>query len=108
MCETNLLYDRYHFFERCQKGHETFIEYVEEIKRLAKTCKFDVLEQSLIRDRAIFGIKNKKIRTQIIENGGDPTLDETIVLCEALNGKSEKNRRIVKDLDHISAEGKLV
>lgn len=112
MRETNLLYERYRFFERCQKSHETIIEYAEEIQRLAKCCAFDVLEQSLIRDRVIFGIKDKKMKSQIIKKGGDPTLDETIVLCEYINGRpeprTERNRRKVNELDNTANEGKTI
>lgn len=99
ICETNLLYKRFRFFERCQKSEETLSQYVEEIQALAKSCEFETLEESLVRDRVIFGIKNKKLRRQIIKQGGNPTLSEAIELCQEQNGSATITSNMVKNED---------
>lgn len=78
----NLLYERYQFFKRCQQSEESLLEYVEEVKRLAKSCAFDTLQESLVRDRVIFGIRDIQLKEEIVENGGDPSLGEAIILCQ--------------------------
>lgn len=80
--EINLLYERYQFFQRCQRSEESLLEYVEDVKRLAKSCAFDTLEESLVRDRVIFGIRDVELKEEIIENGGDPSLCEAVLLCQ--------------------------
>lgn len=79
--QSNLLYERYRFFERCQKSEELLSDFVEAVSRLAKTCAFDGLEESLVRDRVIFGLKDAQLKNEIIERGGDPSLGEAIDLC---------------------------
>lgn len=96
MCDTNLLYERFRFFERCQKSQESLSQYVQDIQKLAKSCEFETLEESLVRDRVIFGIKNKKLRRQIIKQGGNPTLSEAIELCQENNVKATRTRNKVE------------
>lgn len=81
--QSNLLYERYRFFERCQNSEELLSDYVEAVSRLAKTCAFDGLEESLVRDRVIFGLNDTQLKNEIIERGGDPSLGEAIDLCNA-------------------------
>ncbi|XP_041984951.1 uncharacterized protein LOC121737351 isoform X1 [Aricia agestis] len=56
--KTNITLARYHFFTRNQEIGETINQYVTNLKLLAKTCQFQNLEQELIRDRIVCGIKN--------------------------------------------------
>lgn len=79
--QSNILYERYRFFERCQKSEELLSDFVEVVSRLAKACAFDGLEESLVRDRVIFGLKDVQLKNEIIERGGDPSLGEAIHLC---------------------------
>lgn len=79
--QSNILYERYRFFERCQKSEELLSDFVKAVSRLAKACAFDGLEESLVRDRVIFGLKDVQLKNKIIERGGDPSLGEAIQLC---------------------------
>lgn len=77
----NVLQERYQFYHRKQKYHESFEDFAAEIRRLASACRFDSQEESLIRDHFLFGLKNKKISDQIMQNGGDPSVTDILELC---------------------------
>lgn len=57
---------RHLFFQRNQKEGETFDEFLTELKRLSLDCAFDVLKDSLIKDRIISGIKNTNIKYRLL------------------------------------------
>jgi hypothetical protein len=47
----------------CYAGYETIYSYVAALRKLAKTCNFGLLENSLIiRDRVVIGIKDNQVR----------------------------------------------
>jgi hypothetical protein len=56
--ETNETCERYCFNKRDQESHETVDAYFAALRILAKTCNFGNLEDNLIRDRIVMGIKD--------------------------------------------------
>ena len=60
--ETNETYERYRFNKCDQKEHETIDAYVTSLRTLAKTCNFGQLENDLIRDRVVMGIRDNTTR----------------------------------------------
>lgn len=82
----NVLRERYIFFQRCQMANESFHQFLEDVRHRAKFCEFQSLEESLIRDRLVFGINNYDLRVRLMNDGGDPPLNEIIEICGA--GKS--------------------
>ena len=57
---TNETYERFSFNQRIQEPNETVDSYVTAIKALAKMCNFGSLEESLIRDRIVIGIRKQQ------------------------------------------------
>ena len=51
--ETNETYERFIFNSRNQQEGETVEKYIAELRRLSKSCNFENLEDSLIRDRVV-------------------------------------------------------
>jgi hypothetical protein len=64
--ETNETYERYKFNKRDQEQSETIDTYVASIRTLSKTCNYGEIEESLIRDRIVIGIKDNT--TRIVAN----------------------------------------
>ena len=62
----NTTYERYIFFGRNQKTEETYNQYVTELRKLAKSCDFGTLEDSLIKDKLISGILSDKVRESLL------------------------------------------
>lgn len=90
--EDNVVYARFQFQSRCQASSETFYQYLQDVRDLAKNCRFDNQEESLIRDRIIFGLKDIRLRDDIIRAGGDPSLEYIVQKCRrfAVDGEDGK------------------
>ena len=58
-------YERYRFNKCDQKEHETIDAYVTSLRTLAKTCNFGQLENDLIRDRVVMGIRDNTTRKKL-------------------------------------------
>ena len=65
--ETNESYERFRFNSRNQESGETVDKYITELRKLAKTCNFATLEDSLIRDRIIMGLQCDVTRRKLLQ-----------------------------------------
>lgn len=89
----NLLKERLEFYSRRQKVNESVEDFATAIRRMAASCLFKNLDQSILRDHVLFGLKNKRILMQIVELGGDPTVNEVINLyIEFTNGNTKREQ----------------
>ena len=78
---TNETYERYLFNQRFQED-ENIETYVAALRTLAKTCNYGQLEESLIRDRMVVGIKSAEARKRLLQDRR-LTLDRCIDICKA-------------------------
>ncbi|KAJ8034656.1 hypothetical protein HOLleu_21584 [Holothuria leucospilota] len=74
--------ERYNYFTRNQEAGEQLDRYITDLKVLAQTCKFEILHDSLIRDRIICGIKNSSLREQLLREQ-NLTLKKCGEMCQA-------------------------
>ena len=65
------IYERYVFFSRNQENGESIVHYITVLKTLSDTCEFGALQESLIRDRIVFGIQDSSVRERLLR---DPQL----------------------------------
>lgn len=87
--EKNLILERFEFYQRCQKSEESFYTFLEEIRLLAENCEFNNQEKELlIRDRFVCGLIDKNLQSTIITNGGNPSIDKVLELCQRFNAYS--------------------
>jgi hypothetical protein len=84
---------RYKFNKRVQGETESVDQYVTELRLLAKNCRFGELQEELIRDRIICGIKADRLQARMLRED-DLTLDKAISICKA----DEESRKQLKDL----------
>ncbi|XP_047998343.1 uncharacterized protein LOC125235799 [Leguminivora glycinivorella] len=89
----NITLARYKFFTRNQEDGETISQYVTALRLLTKTCAFSSLEQDLIRDRIVCGIKSTIVRDRLLRTD-DLTLDKAIKICQADEVSSDGSRRL--------------
>ena len=62
---------------REQGTDEPFEQFVTELKLLYKECGYDhAMEDEMIRDHVVFGIKSTKVREKLINEGNDLTLEK--------------------------------
>lgn len=95
----NETYERYLFRSRLQKPGENFDMFYTDLKLKAKTCKFDILRDSMIRDQIVFGISDHKTRERLLRET-DVTLDKAVKICQSV----EAAQRHLKVLDSSSTE----
>ena len=78
----NEVYERYVFKCRKQKQGENFDSFLTDLKLKAKTCNFDQLSDSLIRDQIVYGTAEDKVRERLLRET-DLDLDKTVKICQA-------------------------
>lgn len=91
--ETNEIYERYRFNKRDQEPNESLDAYVTALRTLAKTCNFGVLENSLIRDRIVIGVRDSQARKKLLQVS-KLTLKECIDICRSYETSSQKLKEI--------------
>ena len=91
--ETNEIYERYLFNKRDQEAGESFDSYITCLRSLAKTCNFGALQDSMIRDRVVVGIKDNSIRRKLLTEN-KLTLSKCIDICRA----NEMTAKQLKDM----------
>lgn len=100
--QLNILHERDQFYCRSQRDQEAFEDFVESVRQLATTCHFYGFEESLIRDRVVFGMADKHISMQIIESNCNPSLSEVIDIHAALSPRLIANDRDLADTPVMS------
>jgi hypothetical protein len=98
--ETNETYERYCFNKRDQESNETVDAYYTALRTLAKTCNFGNLEDNLIRDRIVLGVRHNSTRKKLLQVS-KLTLQQSIDICRSCEKTS-------KQLESMKAEGEEV
>ena len=80
--EINEAYEKYQFNKRDQELNESIDSFVAALRHLVKTCNYGTLEESLIRDRLIMGIRENSTRKRLLQESG-LTLTRCIDICRA-------------------------
>lgn len=65
--EANVTLVWFHFFQRNEREGESFAEYLSTLHRLSATCKFDALQEELIRDRIVNGLRDEAIQLSLLQ-----------------------------------------
>lgn len=66
--EINEVYERYVFNRRQQEPGESFDTFVGDLRRLARTREYGVVEESAIRDRIVLGIRDDATRKKLLQS----------------------------------------
>jgi len=78
----NVTYERYVFNKRQQESGDRFDVFLGEVRRMARTCRFESVEESMIRDRIVIGIHDDATRRKLLQVR-DLTLLKAIDICKA-------------------------
>ena len=82
----NVTYQRFQFNSRKQREGETVDSYVTELRKLASSCQFGELRDSLIKDQLVLGVKEDSMRSRLLRQGGEEkglTLEAALDACRA-------------------------
>ena len=81
--ELNETYERYCLNSRSQQPDESVDDFITDLRNLAKTCGFcDCMNDSLIRDRIVMGIRGKDTRKKLLSMK-KLSLTNSIDICKA-------------------------
>ena len=80
--QTNVTYERHVFNTRVQMAGETIDQFVTDLKTKAKSCAFESLNDSLIKDRIVVGIQDDGTRARLLRER-DLTLEKAVDICRA-------------------------
>ena len=90
---TNVTVERYRFFSRNQDTAESIDEYFTALRTLSQTCEFAALEDSLIKDRIVGGIRRQETREKLLHTDN---LDLT--RCLAICRSAEFSESAIKEI----------
>lgn len=95
----NLIYNRYIFNSTNQGEDEPIDAFVNKLREAAKICSFGAIEEELIRDRLVLGIRDDSIRKKLLLDT-KLTLDTAITSCKL-------NEQTVQQLGKIQRSGEV-
>uniref|UniRef100_A0A0A9WHB1 RNA-directed DNA polymerase n=1 Tax=Lygus hesperus TaxID=30085 RepID=A0A0A9WHB1_LYGHE len=100
----NTTVERHNFFTRHQKSGESIDEYVTALKNLSQTCDFSTLNDPLIKDMLIVGLRreNLKIKERLLQED-NLDLDKALKICRSI----ELSKIQAESLDNSANEGNL-
>lgn len=91
--EVNESCERYHFYKRSQESDERFDDFVGDLRRLARTCAFGQITDSMIRDRIMMGIYDDSTRQKLLQVN-KLTLKKAIDICRTCEMAGRKMKEI--------------
>ena len=91
--ETNLTYERYLLNKRVQEQNESFDVFMTELRRLVKSCDYGTLEESILKDRIVIGIRDDSTRRKLLQCR-KLDLQTAIDICRASETASRHLREI--------------
>ena len=81
--KANETVERHVFFTRVQQSGENFTNYLTDLKKLSATCGFGALQDSLIKDRIVCGMRDTELRNRLLRED-DLNLEKCIKICRAV------------------------
>ena len=101
--ETHEAYEMYKFHLRRQELSETIEAYISSLHQLAKNCNFGVLEDRMIRDQVVIGIREDAVREKLLE---DKKLDlaKCLELGRAYKTSRQQQSQSISKSNTISAQ----
>ena len=94
----NETYERYKFNTRNQQTTEHIDAYLSALRKLAKTCNYSTLEESLLRDRIVLGIKNDSVRKRLLQEP-DLNLSQAVSAVRAHEATSRQMENMTDQSD---------
>ena len=78
----NVIFERHRFWDRHQSEDEPIDKWVKDLRIMAKDCEFETQEDSMIRDKIVYGVHDKRVQERMLRDG-ELTLTKAIDICRA-------------------------
>lgn len=89
----NVTYERYVFNKRSQDDTESFDTFVADLRRLVKSCDYGELEDSIIKDRIVMGIRDDTTRKKLLQTR-TLNLHNACDICRAAESASRQLKEL--------------
>ena len=101
MPKQNVTIERHVFFNRSQNEGENFDSFLTDLKLKARTCEFENLKDSLIKDRIVGGIKSETVKARLLREP-NLTLNKAENICRAAEA-TERQLKVMTEECEIQA-----
>lgn len=102
----NETYERYIFNNRKQEEGETIDDFVVSLKTLSENCNYGTIQESLIRDIMIIGLRDDRLRESLLRDP-DLTLETALNRARAAESSQIQNRSLNKGLEQEEAMNRV-
>lgn len=99
--QTNVIMERYAFNSRFQEPEESFNSFYAELRVRASSCNFGTLEEDLIRDKIVIGIKDNNLRKQLLKEN-QLTLQRAVSLCQIAEETDQAMDKLTSRADAVN------
>lgn len=83
-------------FSHDQNLGVSFYQYLVELNTLSKTCEFENLKDSLVKDRIVCGILDNGLKERLLREQ-DLTLDKAVNMCRAAETTRAQAKELCRD-----------
>ena len=87
----NVVYERYQFWKRDQKELESVDTWQATLRKMAATCEFETQEESMLRDKIVFGVRDIAVKERLLRENG-LSLKRALDLCRAAESSKQRIR----------------
>ena len=94
-----IIAERFHFHRRNQAEGEKITEYVAELRRLAKTCKFEAFLSDALRDRLVCGLNSASTQMRLLAEK-DLTLAKAVEMAQAMEAAEINAQQLKGRVEH--------
>ena len=91
----NIIYERYIFNTVSQEQDESFDQFLNRLQELAAMCNFGTLEEEMIRDRIMIGIRDNCTRKRLLREP-DLKLERAIDTCRTNELATKQRQKMEK------------
>jgi RNase H-like domain found in reverse transcriptase/Reverse transcriptase (RNA-dependent DNA polymerase)/Integrase zinc binding domain/Integrase core domain len=102
----NISVERWNLFRIRQGEHQKFDEFLVKIKLQAKKCNFETLENELVKDMIVLGIRNDDLREKLLAMN-DLNVESATTTCRAAELAHEQVQRM-KSEDKVEVSVELI
>lgn len=96
----NIIYERYVFNSCSQKADEKFDRYLTRLRELISTCKYDTLEEEMLRDRIVIGIHDGETQQRLLREK-DLNLERTITICRSSETAMQQANKMEQTVNFV-------
>ena len=93
--KTNVVFERFKF-SSCVQGEVNFDAFVTELKKLAVSCDFGDQVNNMVRDRIVFGIRDKSLQERLLREEG-LTMEKACAMCQSAEISKEQLEIVRKE-----------